>query len=208
MATLRVWDMKNGGIMGNRKSEYAVLPLILNRWSPRAMSGQPITESELLSLFEAVRWAPSSHNNQPWRFVYVRRNTPDWDRMFKLLVPANQMWAKNAAVLILAISHKTCNYNGKVARTHSLDTGAAMQNVALQAFSMDLACRGMEGFDYEKARKEFSIPEEYAIEAMYAIGHRGNSSDLPAELQAKESPSDRKKINEFAFEGNFKVKKE
>ena len=193
--------------MAERKAEYPVLPLIIDRWSPRAMSGEPITDSEIMSLFEAARWAPSSFNNQPWRFIYVKRGTPDWDRMFRLLTPSNQSWAKNAAVLILAISHNTFDYNGKNARTHSLDTGAATENLALQTFSMGLACHGMEGFDYDKARKEFNISDDYTVEAMYAIGKRGKKEDLDPELQERENPSDRKRVNEFAFEGNFKPNK-
>lgn len=193
--------------MAERKAEYAVLPLLINRWSPRAMSGESITETELMSLFEAARWAPSSFNNQPWRFIYVRRGTPDWDRMFKLMVPGNQKWAKNAAVLILAISANNFEYNGKIARTHSLDTGAATENLALQAFSMGLVCHGMEGFDYDRARKEFNIPDEYTIEALYAIGKHGKKEDLDSELKVRETPNDRKRISEFIFEGTFKPQK-
>lgn len=127
--------------------------------------------------------------------------------MFKLMTPRNQSWAKNAAVLILAISHNYFEYNGKTARTHSLDTGAATENLALQAFSMGLVCHGMEGFDYDKARKEFNIPDTYTIEALYAIGKQGNVEDLDPELQEKEHPSDRKRVVEFAFEGTFKSPK-
>jgi nitroreductase len=193
--------------MAERKAEYAVLPLIINRWSPRALSGESISETDLMSLFEAARWAPSSFNNQPWRFIYARRETPDWDRMFKLMNPTNQSWAKNAAVLILVISHNYFEYNGKNSRTHSLDTGAATENLALQAFSMGLVCHGMEGFDYDKARKEFNIPDAYTIEALYAIGKRGDVENLDPELQEKEHPSDRKRVVEFVFEGTFKSPK-
>lgn len=193
--------------MGVRKAEFPVDQLFINRWSPRAMSGESISETELLSLFEAARWAPSSFNNQPWRFIYVRRGTPQWDKMFNLLVSSNQNWAKSAAALLMAISHNNFEYNGKFSRTHSLDTGAATENLALQAFSMGLVCHGMEGFDYDRARKEYEIPEEYTIEAMYAIGKPGKVEDLDPEQQEREVPSDRKRVKEFAFEGTFKTNK-
>jgi len=190
--------------MAQRKAEFPVLPLIVERWSPRAMSGESISETELMSLFEAARWAPSSFNNQPWRFVYARRGTPDWDSFFKLMVNFNQQWAKNAAVLIVALSHNTFDYNSKPSRTHSLDTGAATENLALQARSMGLVCHGMEGFDYDKARKELQIPDDYTVEALYAIGRPGSIELLEPTLREREVPSDRKRVAEFAFEGYFK----
>lgn len=194
--------------MSTRKADYPIESLFINRWSPRAMSGEPITETELMSLFEAARWAPSSFNNQPWRFIYARRNTPHWDRMFRLMVPFNQKWAQNAAVLILTISHNKFDYNGNPSRTHSLDTGAATENIHLQAFLMGLICHGMEGFDYDRARTEYAIPDDYTVEAMYAIGKKGNIKDLDPELQEREKPSDRKHVQEFVFEGMFVDKRE
>src|SRR3989344_6182973 len=90
-----------------RKSEYKIKETILYRWSPRAMSGEKITKEELMTLFEAARWAPSSYNNQPWRFIYALRETIHWNRIFNLLQEFNQIWAKNAAALIVIISKNT-----------------------------------------------------------------------------------------------------
>ena len=103
-----------------RKSNYPINPLILNRWSPRSMTGEELGEHDIMSLFEAARWAPSSFNNQPWRFIYAKRNTGHWDRLFNLLVDANKLWAKNAALLIVVISRKNFEYNEQPARTHQL----------------------------------------------------------------------------------------
>lgn len=192
--------------MSKRIAKYKVLDLIKDRWSPRAMSGEPISDSDLMSLFEAARWAPSSYNNQPWRFIFAKRETISWQKLFDLLVPFNQEWCKNGAVLILAISHKNFEFNNKPSRTHSLDTGAATENLALQGFSMGLVIHGMEGFDYDKARKELNIPDDYDIEAMYVIGKPGPIEVLSEKLREREVQSDRKSVEEIIFEGIFKSK--
>ena len=186
-----------------RKPEHNVGELFLNRWSPRAMSGEEIDEPTLLSLFEAAKWAPSSNNNQPWRFIYGRRNTNNWTTFFNLLAEGNQGWAKNAAVLIVVIS-KTTFDNGKNARTHSFDAGAAWENFALQGSLMGLVVHGMQGFDYDKAKEVLQIPNGYQVEAMIAVGKKGKKEDLPQYLQEREFPSARKSIAEIAMEGGFK----
>ena len=190
--------------MNKRVPEYPIAELILNRWSPRAMSGQSITDAALFSLFEAARWAPSSYNNQPWHFVYAKKDTAHWDIIFNLMVDFNKSWAKNAAVLIVVASANNFAYNNKPSRTHSFDTGAAWENLALQAHINGLVAHGMEGFDYDKAKAVLSFPEDYTIEAMIAIGHPGELSVLPPELQEREELSGRKKIQEFIHEGVFK----
>src|ERR1043165_9728791 len=89
-----------------RKSDYPIEPLFLRRWSPRALSGEPLTERELMTLFEAARWAPSTYNEQEWRFLYARRDTPQWPLFFELLMEANKAWGKNAAVLVVILARK------------------------------------------------------------------------------------------------------
>lgn len=190
-------------ITNNREIEYGISPIFPNRWSPRAMSGEEISYNELFSLFEAARWAPSSYNNQPWRFIYAKKNTPDWDVFFNFLAEANKLWVKNAAALIVIISKKTFDYNGKPSITHSFDAGSAWENLALQGSMLGLVVHGMQGFDYEKAREVLKIPEEYQVEAMAAVGKPGKKESLPKEMQDKEFPSGRKTISEIAFEGKF-----
>ena len=190
--------------MNQRKPEYAIDPLFVNRWSPRALSTELMEEKDLMKLFEAARWAPSSYNAQQWRFIYAKRGTKEWETLFHLLVPFNQSWAKNAAYLVVILSRKRFEYNDEPSRTHSFDAGAAWQNLALQATLLGLVAHGMEGFDYERTRKELNVPEKYDIEAMIAIGKPGKKEDLPPELQEREFPSDRKKISEFIYEGTFK----
>ena len=186
-----------------RKPSQDINEIFSNRWSPRAMSGQEIDEKTLLTLFEAARWAPSANNNQPWRFIYARRNTNYWDMFFQLLAEGNQVWAKNAAVLIVIIS-KTTFDNGKPSITHSFDAGAAWVSFALQGSLAGLVIHGMQGFDYNKAKEVLGIPEGYAVEAMIAVGKQGKKEDLPDYLQEREFPSSRKTIAELAMEGPFR----
>ncbi|HPD57659.1 MAG TPA: nitroreductase family protein [Smithellaceae bacterium] len=186
-----------------RKPEYDVDEIFLNRWSPRAMSGEEIEEKVLFQLFEAARWAPSSNNNQPWRFIYARRNTKHWDTFFDLLAEGNKNWAHNAAVLLVVVS-KTTFDNNKHARTHSFDAGAAWENFALQGSLLGLVVHGMQGFDYDEAKKVLEIPDDYQVEAMIAVGRPGRKEDLPDYQQEREFPSSRKSIVEIAMEGVFK----
>jgi nitroreductase len=192
------WDY-----MKQRKSNYPISPIILNRWSPRAMTGEEISNETLMTLFEAARWAPSSFNNQPWRFIYAKRNSSYWQTFLDLLEPANQVWAKNAAVLMVIVSHKVFDYDGRPSRTHSFDTGAAWENLALQGSILGLVVHGMEGFNYDKASQVLKIPDTYTVEAMAAVGVYGNVEQLPKKLQDVDFPNDRKPLNEILFEGSF-----
>ncbi len=189
-------------IINQRNVEFPVNSLFPNRWSPRALSGEPITDDELFTLFEAARWAPSSFNNQPWRFIYAHRHSNAWPKLFGLMGEFNRSWTNNAATLVVVVSKNNFD-NGKVSRTHSFDTGAAWQSLAIQASLMGLIAHGMEGFDYENAKSELRIPDDYTVEAMVAIGKPGKKEDLPAALQQREQPSDRKPIQSFIFEGTF-----
>ena len=154
-----------------RTPTYNVHSLILNRWSPRSMTREELTDDVLMSLFEAARWAPSSYNNQPWRFIYARRNTEHWDRLFDLLVEANKVWAKNAGALVVVIARKNFEHNEKPARTYQFDTGAAWENLALEATSRGLAVHGMQGFDYEKARKDLQVPDNFDLMTILSSVH-------------------------------------
>jgi nitroreductase len=187
-----------------RRAAHPIDTLFIDRWSPRAMTGEAISEEELLSLFEAARWAPSSYNNQPWRMIYARRDTPAWDGLFNLMIDFNQSWTKNAGALVLFISKKTFDHNGKPCQTHSFDTGAAWANFALQGWKMGLVVHGMEGFDYGRAKKELNIPDDYHVEALMAVGRHGDPSQLPDAMREKEKPNDRRPVEKTAFEGKFR----
>jgi len=186
-----------------RPVEHGVDNLFVNRWSPRAMSGDSISQEELLTLFEAARWAPSSGNQQPWRMLYAHRDTPAWRLYFDLLNPGNKSWCLNAAVLVVFIS-RTINQDGsRPIKTHSYDTGAAWVSFALQGTISGLVVHGMQGFNYEQAREVLQIPPEYAVEAMAAVGRPGRMEDLSESLQAREKPSGRRPLAESIIEGTF-----
>lgn len=187
----------------HRSPSYDIAPLFVNRWSPRSMTGDPLNEDEFMPLFEAAKWAPSSYNNQPWRFLYATRNGDHWNVYLDILSDGNRTWAKQAAVLVVMISKTTFDFNGEPSQTHSFDAGAAWENMALEGARRGLVVHGMEGFDYEQAAAVLSIPSGYAIEAMAAIGIRGPPETLPIEMQEGEEPSDRKSLNDIIVEGTF-----
>jgi len=186
-----------------RKADHAIDRIFLDRWSPRAMTGEAIPEADLMVLFEAARWAPSSYNNQPWRILYARRDTEHWPRFFNLMVEFNQSWTSTAAALVVFVSKTHFDFNGEPAVTHSFDTGAAWENLALQGSLKGLVVHGMQGFDYERARTELNIPEGFQVEAMAAIGKPAPPETLSDDLRAKEVPSDRRKLADTICEGPF-----
>jgi len=192
--------MSNINVKEHREAEYPIDDIFINRWSPRAMSGDPVSKDELMSLIEAARWAPSSFNNQSWRFLYSLKGSDTWDTYFNLLLEGNQTWVKNAGALVVILSKTTLDYNGKPSKTHAFDSGAAWQNFALQGSINGLVIHGMQGFDYDRAKSELQIPGEYEVQAMAAIGKPGDPNDLPEGLREKDIPSGRKNVAEIAIE--------
>ena len=186
-----------------RTTECEIEPMILGRWSPRAMSGEPLAVPELVRLFEAARWAPSSGNRQPWRFVYARRGRQHWAEFLGLLDDGNREWAVMAAVLIIVLSSTVSERDGSPSRTHSFDAGAAWENLALQGVSQGLVVHGMAGFDYDRARVVGAVPPDFAVEAMVAVGRPGDPDQLPERLRKRETPSARRPVREIAFEGEY-----
>lgn len=174
----------------------------VERWSPRAMSGQPLSEAELMRLFEAARWAPSSGNFQPWRFIYARKGTPHFETFFNLLTEGNRTWCIGAGALIVVISKITLD-NGNPARTHSFDSGAAWMSLALQGHKMGLVVHGMAGFSYDRARTELGVPDNFEVECMIAAGHPGKVEDLVEKDKIREKPSGRRPAKESIYEGRF-----
>jgi nitroreductase len=191
-----------------RTAEYDVDPMFLERWSPRAFTGEAMPQDVLMSLFEAAHWAPSAFNGQPWRFVYAHRDTPAWAPLFDVLIPYNQLWVKNASVLMFIISDRFRRTSGGVAqplRSHSFDAGAAWANLALQAHRAGWAAHGMAGFDVARSYEVLGVDEaDYQVEAAIAVGRQADPSVLDEAFRAREVPSHRNPIASFAFEGVFK----
>lgn len=188
-------DVKN-----EREPEYDVNPIFVNRWSPRALT-RDMTEEDLMALFEAARWAPSSYNNQHWRFLYATHEDDQWSNFVELMGGFNKQWAKEGYALVIVASKKTFDHNGEHAKTHSFDTGAAWENLALEAADRDLVAHGMQGFDYEEAREKLDVPEEFNVEAMIAIGGKGDESRLDEDAQVE--PNGRKDMSEIVTKGSF-----
>lgn len=183
-------------------------PLLLERWSPRAFDGSAMPQADLDTLFDAARWAPSASNYQPWRFLYAHRDSADWERFLGLLVPGNSVWAQHASVLMLILSDTLTAAPGstdyKPLHSHSFDAGAAWMALALQATRMGYRTHAMAGVDFDRARTELVVPDRFRLEAAVAIGRQADKAILPEALQAREMPSGRKPIEDFAFAGNFR----
>ena len=185
-----------------RKPKANVSPLFYTRWSPRAMTGEKLTKSELKPLFEAARWAPSAFNVQPWRFVVATGKRKDVFMNF--LVDFNKTWCKNAAALVVIVSRNNSEYKNKPNPTHSFDTGAAWASIALEGARRGLVVHGMSGFDYKKVKRVLKISNKFTVEAMFAVGKLAPASKLPAEIKKMEKPNQRKKMSEIvSWDGTF-----
>ncbi|MFB6228495.1 MAG: nitroreductase family protein [Halobacteriales archaeon] len=182
----------------HRTPTHDIDPIFVNRWSPRSMTGDQLDPEEFLPLFEAARWAPSSRNEQPWRFLYATRESDAWETFLSFPYSKNREWASDAAVLVVICSKTTFEYDGSQNGTHAFDTGAAWENLALEGARRGLVVHAMAGFDDEKAARELNVPEEYEVHAMVAIGVHA-----PDEAPESERPNSRKPLEEILLEGGF-----
>ena len=178
-----------------------VLPLFHSRWSPRSFTDRDVSPADLAKVFEAARWAASSYNEQPWRFIAGVRNSPTYKKIFDTLMPFNQLWAASAPVLILGAANTKFSHNDSPNRVALYDLGAAGSYLTLQAASLGLAAHQMAGFDADAARKAFEIPDDYLIGAVIALGYQGEPDKLPNEqFKSQEtSPRSRKPLKEIVF---------
>lgn len=182
-------------------TNFPIDDLIARRWSSRAFDPEKmLSREQIISLCEAGRWAPSCFGDEPWKFIICDKsiNPHSWEKLFACINEWNQRWVKNAPLLILALSD-TKFRNGDENKWGQFDTGAASENIYLQAVSLGLIAHPIAGFDYEKVRKEFAIPDQYIINAIIVIGYPGKVDILEADLQELElKPRFRR-----AFETNF-----
>jgi len=186
-----------------RVADAPIEPLFLDRWSPRAFdAGFLLSEASLLPLFEAARWAPSSFNWQPWRFAFALRQEPRWAEFVELLFPFNALWAQNASALIFVMSETQIKLPTAEELTpshsHAFDTGAACALLALQARREGLYTHTLNGIHMDKIQSRLGVPPSQRVEAAIALGRLGERASLPERLQARETPSGRKPVAEFA----------
>ena len=176
---------------------------IKQRWSPRAFDPDRDIEPEVVqTLLEAARWAPSSFNDQPWRYLVFDRSDGQARARAEACLFDGNSWARNAALLIVSAGARTSGRTGRPNRFVLHDTGMATMNLILQATAHGLVAHQMGGYDRERARAEFDIPEEFELASMIAVGHPGDPADLAPEVGEREAaPRNRSPIPEFAFAG-------
>jgi nitroreductase len=181
-------------------TDFPIHNIIARRWSARAFSTKTVEKSKLLSILEAARWAPSSRNEQPWRYIVFTDDNPEkLEKARSVLLEINN-YAKLAPILICAITKKTYSDNGVYNKLHFHDLGAANENMFLESFNQGIIMHEMGGFDREKAREVFNIPDEYEIGIMIAIGYQDSHEILPERFREKiNSPRKRKPLSEIAF---------
>jgi nitroreductase len=187
------------------ETKYPIEDIIARRWSPRAFDERPVEPDKLKSLFEAARWAPSSSNEQPWRFLTATRdNQSDYDKLFSCLSEGNAKWVFRAPVLMLSVASLFFEDDGKPNRHALHDTGLAVENLVLQATALGLQAHQMAGYEVEKARKQCQIPSGFEPVAMIALGYPGDPSVLPDYLCEREvKPRERQPITDFVFSANW-----
>ena len=185
--------------------DYPIDELLQRRRSTVAFSSEPVEQEKLLSILEAARWAPSSYNEQPWSFIIAtREQQSEYDRLLSCLVTANLPWAQNAPVLILSIAKLNFSRSGEKNRHAFHDVGLAAENMILQATSLGLFVHQMAGFNVEKTRELFSIPNDHEPVAMIAIGYMGDLDSLPEQLRERElAERSRKPLDKFVFTGQW-----
>ena len=187
-------------------TQYPIHDVLRQRWSPRAFDDRPIEPEKLRSLFEAARWAPSSNNGQPWRFlVATKENKDEYDRLFHCLVESNQAWASRAPLLLLSVAK--LQFEDGSANRHALhDTGMAAENLAIQATALGLVTHQMAGFRIDQARADCQIPDGYEPVAMMAVGYPGDPALLSDCMRARETqPRVRKPVTEFVYSATWEL---
>ena len=181
-------------------TDFPIHNLIARRWSARAFSTKTVEKPKLLSILEAARWAPSSRNEQPWRYIVFTDENPEKMNTARSVLLEINNYAKRAPILICAITKKYYSDNGIYNKLHFHDLGAANENMFLESFNQGLIMHEMGGFDRDKARRVFNVPDEYEIGIMIAIGYQDSHDILPERYKEKAfSPRERKPLSEIAF---------
>lgn len=178
-----------------RNADYPVDPLFIQRWSSRSFADQPVSSETLYTVLEAARWAPSSSNLQPWRFVLAQ--TEEEHNLFRqFILPGNRLWTDKAPVLILIATDKRRDESGEINSAHKFDAGTAWGFLSIQAYLLGLSTRAIGGFDRAKASEVLGLPEYIEPHAVVALGYQAAAEQLDEKLRDKEKPSSRRNLSE------------
>lgn len=189
------------------RTTYPILEVLTQRWSVRAFSDRAIEPEKLCRLFEAARWAPSSFNEQPWRFIIATKSEPDaFNKMVSCLMEKNQRWVRSggAPFLMIAFSKKTFTYNGQPNRAHTHDIGLAFGNFVIQATAMGLSVCQMQGIQLQRTVELYHVPPDFEPAIGCAAGYAGEITRLTEEFHERERrPRTRMDFRDFVFSGEF-----
>lgn len=190
-------------------TEQKIEKVLAERWSGRAYDATlAVTNEQVVAMCEAARWAPSCFGDAPWRYIVWNRHQDEvsWQKAFDCLVPGNQAWAKNASVLILAASAQSFSHNDKPNSWNGYDTGAASVSLCVQAAAMGLMSHQMGGFDADKLKAAFAIPENIKLWAMIAVGHPAPLDSLDeAQLEQELKARERRPLATQFFSGDWNI---
>jgi nitroreductase len=176
--------------------------LITDRWSPVAFDDRAVEQVKIHLLFEAAKWAPSSRNSQPWRFVYATKEMPEYPVFLDLMSEYNQIWASTAPLLVMPLAQVISTYKNRPERLAYYEAGMAVGNLQIQAVAMGLFVHQLGGYDFERAREVLSIPARFDLMTILAIGYKGDISKLPEKYaEREERERTRKEIGEFVVHG-------
>ncbi|WP_454193040.1 nitroreductase family protein [Paenibacillus sp. Marseille-Q7038] len=182
-----------------RNAEYPVDPLFIERWSSRSFADKPVSSEVLYTVLEAARWAPSSSNLQPWRFVLAQ--TEEEHNLFQqFILPGNRLWTDKAPVLILIASDKRRDESGEINGAHKFDAGTAWGYLSIQANLLGLSTRAIGGFNRVKASEVLGLSEYIEPHAVVALGYKGTIDQLDEKFHNKEKPTDRRALSESILE--------
>jgi nitroreductase len=178
---------------------------IRKRWSPYVFADRDVPASDLRSLFEAARWAASSFNEQPWRYIVARKTDPEaFARLLSCLAPGNQEWAKEAPVLALGVIRTRFTRNEKPNRVALHDLGAASAQLTMEATHRGLSVHQMAGIDPDRARSLYGVPEEFLVATALAIGHAGKEEAADSKFRDRDrAPRRRRPLRDSVFQEDW-----
>ena len=198
-------DKKDVEMNGNGRSELRIQQMLKDRYSPRAFSDRDVTDVELELVLEAARWASSSHNEQPWRFLVTRKDQDGHAALLDSLWSMNRSWADKAPILILNMVQRNLAYNDEENYFARHDLGGALAQLTAQATSMGMGLHQLAGFHSDQARQAFQIPEALDVVSVLALGFPGNADMLEEPYRGRElKRTHRRPLKDLVYLGRYK----